>query len=190
MLKRFMALRAEHQIILVVGILLILLAVFWPRETPIFSAGISAKLGNLGGKIQLETLNGGMQPQLLASGASQAEEEGGAVGREEEAEEAEEGSLVIEGMSGDRTFALFYAPWCPHCKKIMPEWEKAKRMNRSDVKIVKIDCEERPEFAQQYGIRGYPTIYFLPYGLNNPKARIEYKGERKGEAFLAFIAKQ
>ena len=42
--------------------------------------------------------------------------------------------------------------------------------------------------AEKHGIQGFPTFYFLPYGLNNPKDRIEYKGDRKGEALLAFIA--
>lgn len=175
MLKRFMALKTEHQVILVIGIILILLAIFWPRSTPIFSAGISARVGNLGGKFHVEALEG------LEGQEGQEEQE--VQGEEEHAE-------IIEGFSGDKTFALFYVPWCPHCKRMLPEWEKAKKMNRSDVRIVKIDCEKVPEYARQYGVTSYPTIYFLPYGLNNPKARIEYKGERKGEAFLAFIAKQ
>ena len=91
-----------------------------------------------------------------------------------------------EGFEG-KTLAFFYAPWCGHCQKAEPEWEKAEKMNNTDVKLVKINCDENKELAEKYGIQGFPTFYFLPHGLNNPKDRVEYKGDRTGEALLSFI---
>lgn len=86
-----------------------------------------------------------------------------------------------------KSLVLFYAPWCPHCKSIMPEWDRASQMNNTDVKMVKIDCDQNKDIAEKYDIQGFPTIKFLPLGLNNPKNTIDYQGDRKGEAFLAFI---
>ncbi len=151
MFKDFMKMKREQQIFCIVAIIIILVALFWPRERNLIDASLSAHLGNIGGKIQFEALE-----------------------------------TLDEGFEG-KTMALFYAPWCGHCKKTIPEWDKFKSMNKTDVKIVKIDCDKYPELAEKHGIKGYPTIYFLPYGLNNPMDRIEYKGDRKGEAFLTFV---
>lgn len=95
---------------------------------------------------------------------------------------------TLDESFDQKTFALFYAPWCPHCKSCMPHWNNLEKMNKTDINIVKIDCDANPEMAQKFGIQGYPTIKFLPYGLNNPKNMIDYDGPRTGEAFLAFIA--
>lgn len=92
-----------------------------------------------------------------------------------------------EGFEG-KTLALFYAPWCPHCKSIMPTWDQMAKQNSTDIKIVKVNCDENTDLAEKHGIQGFPTIKFLPLGLNNPKNAIEYKGDRSGEAMLAFIS--
>ena len=103
------------------------------------------------------------------------------------------GRVNLEAMTNEyqkKNLVLFYAPWCGHCKRLMPEWDRAAQTNKSDVKMIKVNCDEEEELAKRYEISSYPTILFLPYGLNNPKARVDYTGDRKGEAFLAFIANQ
>jgi protein disulfide-isomerase-like protein len=142
---------------IIIGLFIILFAIFWPREKPLVSAGLSAHLGNLGAKFQVEAMNENFE------------------------------TFDVNGYQG-KTFALFYAPWCPHCKNMMPEWDKLSNMNNNDIKIVKVNCDENPDLAKMHNVESFPTIYFLPFGLNNPKNKIEYKGDRKGEAFLAFIA--
>lgn len=91
-----------------------------------------------------------------------------------------------EGFDG-KTFAFFFAPRCGHCKNTMPEWEKFESMNNTDVKLVKINCDENKELAQKYGIQGFPTFYYLPNGLNNPDSKVEYKGDRSLSAWLEFL---
>jgi protein disulfide-isomerase-like protein len=142
-------LKTNQQVYVAIGIFIILLAIFYPRDKSIIGANIGAHVGNIRGNIGLEAFQ--------------------------------------EGTDG-KTLALFYAPWCGFCKRLSPHWNKASEQNKTDVKMVKINCDENPDLAQKFGIEGFPTIYFLPYGLNNPKERIIYNGERSGEALLAFIA--
>ena len=73
-------------------------------------------------------------------------------------------------------FVKFFAPWCGHCKKLKPEWDKLKLDN---VHIAEVDCTQ--EDCKPYGVKGYPTI---KYG--DPDDLQDYKGARDYEALNAF----
>ena len=59
----------------------------------------------------------------------------------------------------------------------MPEYAKAAGMLKadgSDIRLGKVDATEETELAQEYGVRGYPTIKFFKGG--EKEAPKEYSG--------------
>jgi len=88
----------------------------------------------------------------------------------------------------DFVFVEFYAPWCGHCKKLAPDWEKlASDLKKagSPVVIAKLDATEHSGPATTYQVRGYPTLIFFKNGN-----QIKYEGDRSPAAMAAFISKK
>ena len=87
------------------------------------------------------------------------------------------------------SFVLFYAPWCGHCKKIMPEYQELIRKynNSNDIQVFRINCDKNEKLARDNDIQGYPTIKFYPMGMQNRARAIEYNGERSLEGMQRFI---
>ncbi|MBA0563052.1 hypothetical protein Golob_008058, partial [Gossypium lobatum] len=80
----------------------------------------------------------------------------------------------------------FYAPWCGHCKKLAPEYEKlgASFKKAKSVLIGKVDCDEHKSLCSKYGVQGYPTLQWFPKGSLEPK---KYEGPRTAEALAEFV---
>ncbi|KAI3945447.1 hypothetical protein MKW92_034237 [Papaver armeniacum] len=80
----------------------------------------------------------------------------------------------------------FYAPWCGHCKKLAPEYEKlgGNFKKAKSVLIGKVDCDEHKSVCGKYGVSGYPTLQWFPQGSLEPK---KYEGPRTAEALTEFV---
>ncbi|KAF3789787.1 disulfide-isomerase like 2-1 protein [Nymphaea thermarum] len=80
----------------------------------------------------------------------------------------------------------FYAPWCGHCKKLAPEYEKlgATFKKTKSILIGKVDCDEHKSLCSKYGVTGYPTIKWFPQGSLEPKS---YEGARTADALVEFV---
>jgi thiol-disulfide isomerase/thioredoxin len=62
---------------------------------------------------------------------------------------------------GAYSFVMYYAPWCPHCKTAMPDWDAlgtTQTIGGSTVRIEKVDCDANPAIAKEKKVSGYPTF--------------------------------
>ena len=62
------------------------------------------------------------------------------------------------------TMVDFWAPWCGPCKAISPVIEELANEYDGKVKLVKVNVDDNPTIAAQYGIRAIPTLIFFKGG--------------------------
>lgn len=80
----------------------------------------------------------------------------------------------------------FYAPWCGHCQALTPIWEKAATVLKGVATVAALDANEHQSLAQEYGIRGFPTIKVFVPG----KPPVDYQGARDVKPIAEFALQQ
>lgn len=68
-------------------------------------------------------------------------------------------SLVNDGL----VLVDFFATWCGPCKMLGPILEEISN-DRSEVNIVKIDVDENPNLARNFGVMSVPTLILFKEG--------------------------
>ncbi|KAI6214755.1 Protein disulfide-isomerase [Aphelenchoides besseyi] len=97
-------------------------------------------------------------------------------------------SETLDEFIADKPLMLieFYAPWCTHCKKLEPEYEKAaQKLKNYNIPLAKVDATTEKSAADKYGVSGYPTIKILRYGR-----RFDYNGPRDADGIVKFMLEQ
>ncbi|KAH8607401.1 putative Thioredoxin [Trypanosoma vivax] len=82
-------------------------------------------------------------------------------------------------------FILFYAPWCGHCRRIHPEWEKFAKAVEGVVRVGAINVDEHQQVGQQFSIRGFPTVKFWGLGEKVMNKAEDYNGQRDAGSIQA-----
>ncbi|XP_053302867.1 protein disulfide-isomerase A3 [Pleuronectes platessa] len=81
---------------------------------------------------------------------------------------------------------MFYAPWCGHCKKLAPDFEKAATKLKGSVQLAKVDCTAHSETCGRFGISGYPTLKIFRNGRDSAP----YDGPRTAGGIYQSMKKQ
>ena len=72
----------------------------------------------------------------------------------------------------------FWAEWCGPCKQISPILEEIASEENNDITIAKINIDENPRVATDYGIRSIPTMLLFSNGeLKDTKVGVLPKQE-------------
>jgi len=70
-----------------------------------------------------------------------------------------------EVLESDKPVLIdFWAEWCVPCKKIEPIIEELSEEFKNHVKFLRLNVDENPSIAYEYGIRGIPTLVLFKDG--------------------------
>jgi thioredoxin 1 len=58
----------------------------------------------------------------------------------------------------------FWAPWCGPCRMVAPIVDEIATQYDGKIKVVKVNTDENPSVASQYGIRSIPTLMIFKGG--------------------------
>ncbi|MEM9922706.1 MAG: thioredoxin [Cyanobacteria bacterium P01_D01_bin.50] len=58
----------------------------------------------------------------------------------------------------------FWAPWCGPCRMVAPVVDEISSQFEGQIKVVKVNTDENPNVASQYGIRSIPTLMIFKGG--------------------------
>jgi putative thioredoxin len=71
---------------------------------------------------------------------------------------------VVAASKSQPVLVDFWAPWCGPCRTLTPLIEKAVRAAGGAVKLVKINIDADPAYAQQLQVQSIPTVYAFVNG--------------------------
>lgn len=67
-------------------------------------------------------------------------------------------------QSKEKVLIDFWASWCGPCRMLSPVIDQIAEENHAGIKVCKVNVDEQPELAQQFGVMSIPTLVILKDG--------------------------
>lgn len=77
----------------------------------------------------------------------------------------------------------FWASWCGPCKMLSPVIEQIAEQYEGRALVGKVNVDEEPDLAQQFGVMSIPTVVFLKNGVEFARQ----VGVMPGEVFTGIL---
>eukprot|EP00929_Paragymnodinium_shiwhaense_P074623 TRINITY_DN381_c0_g1_i1.p1 TRINITY_DN381_c0_g1~~TRINITY_DN381_c0_g1_i1.p1 ORF type:complete len:370 (-),score=95.51 TRINITY_DN381_c0_g1_i1:44-1153(-) len=81
-----------------------------------------------------------------------------------------------------RTMVEFYAPWCGHCKKLAPEYEKVAAQFDGRAGFAAVDATKEEQLSRVFKVTGYPALKWFVHGRP-----FDYEGPRTASDISSWV---
>ena len=93
-------------------------------------------------------------------------------------------NFEAEVLKSDKPVLVdFWAPWCGPCRMLAPVLAEVAAEKGDKIKVGKVNVDENPELAAQYGISGIPAVLLFKNG-QVAGTSVGFKPKPELEAFI------